>query len=49
MTDILSYKNLSIDLLCKSMDWFRYDRDLCHEKVELLITQHTPKASSYKL
>ena len=24
----LSYRNQSIDLFCKSMDWFLYDRDL---------------------
>ena len=30
----LSYRNQSIDLLCKSMDWFLYDRDLCHERVK---------------
>ena len=29
----LSYRNHSIDLLCKSMDWFLYDRDFCHEGV----------------
>ena len=28
----LSYRNQSIDLLCKSLDWFLYDRDLHHEK-----------------
>ena len=26
----LSYRNQSIDFRCKSMDWFLYDRDLCH-------------------
>ena len=30
----LSPRNLSIDLLSKSMDWFLYDRDLHHEKVK---------------
>ena len=30
----LSYKNQSIDLLCISMDWFLYDRDLHHERVK---------------
>ena len=30
----LSYRNQSIDLLCKSMDWFPYDIDLRHERVE---------------
>ena len=29
----LSYRSQSIDLLCKSMKWFLYDRDLHHEKV----------------
>ena len=28
-----SYRNQSIDLLCKSMDWFLYDRDVSHERV----------------
>ena len=27
----LSYRNQSIDLLCKSMEWFLYDNGLCHE------------------
>ena len=31
----LSYRNQSTDLLSKSMDWFLYDRDLCHEKVKV--------------
>ena len=31
----LSYRNPSIDLLCKSMDWFPYDRDLHHERNKL--------------
>ena len=30
----LSYRNQSIDLLCKSMDWFLNGRDLRHERVE---------------
>ena len=28
-----SYRIQSIDLLCKSVDWFPYDRDLLHERV----------------
>ena len=28
----LSYRNQSIELLCKSMDWFLYDNDPRHEK-----------------
>ena len=31
MTEVLIYGNQSIDLLCKSLDWFLYDRDLRHE------------------
>ena len=30
----LSYRNQSIDLLCKSMDWFLYDNDPHHERVK---------------
>ena len=30
----LSYRNQSIGLLCKSMDWFMYDLDLRHERVK---------------
>ena len=30
----LSYRNQSIDLFCKSMDWFLYDRDLRYERVK---------------
>ena len=30
----LSYRNQSIDLQSKSMDWFLYDRDLRHERVK---------------
>ena len=30
----LSYKNYTIGLLCKSMDWFLYDMDLRHERVK---------------
>ena len=33
MTESLSYRNQSIDLLCKSMDWFLYESDLRHERV----------------
>ena len=29
-----SYRNQSIDLLCKTMDWFLYDNGLCHERVK---------------
>ena len=30
----LSYRNQSTDFLCKSMDWFLYDRDLRQERVK---------------
>ena len=33
----LSYRNQSIDLLCKSMDWFLYNNSLRHEWVKQLI------------
>ena len=33
----LSYRNQSIDLLCKSMDWFLYDNGLRHERVKIKI------------
>ena len=39
----LSYRNKSIDLLCKSMDWFLYDRDLRHERVNDLVIIFTEK------
>ena len=32
----LSYGNQSIDLLCKSKDWFLYHRDLRHKRVKIL-------------
>ena len=32
----LWYRNQSIDLLCKSLDWFLYDRDLRPERVEII-------------
>ena len=33
MTEAVSYRNRSIDLLYKSMDWFVYDNGLRHERV----------------
>ena len=33
----LTYRNQSIDLLYNSMDWFLDDRDLCHERINLLM------------
>ena len=35
----LSYRNQSTDLLSKSMDWFLYDRNLRHERVNIKDTQ----------
>ena len=32
---LLLYRNQLSDLQSKSMDWFLYDRDLPHERVEL--------------
>ena len=43
----LSYKNQSIDLLCKLMEWFLYDKDIRHERVNTLFTHHTPEVCSY--
>ena len=33
MTEDLSNRNQSIDSLCKSMDWFLYDKDLRYEEL----------------
>ena len=33
MTEAVSYRSWSIDLLYKSMDWFLYDNGLRHERV----------------
>ena len=33
MTEAVIYRNQSIDLLCKSMDWFLYDNGLRYEKL----------------
>ena len=37
MMESLLYRNQSIDLLCKPIDRFLYDRDLSHERVKVLI------------
>ena len=34
MTDAVMYRNQSIDLRSKSMDWFLYDNGLRHERVK---------------
>ena len=36
----LSYRNQSIDLGSKSMDWFLYDNGLRHERVNFFILNH---------
>ena len=38
----LSHKNQSIDLQCKSMDWFLYDRNLRHERVKVICSRYIP-------
>ena len=40
----LSYKNQSIDLLLKLMDWFLYDNGLRHERVNYSVTHSQSKA-----
>ena len=40
-------KTGNIDLLCRLMDWSRYDKGLCHETVQTLLVHHTPKFCSY--
>ena len=35
MTESLSHRNQSIDLLCKSMNWFLYDEELRHEREKM--------------
>ena len=37
----LSYRNHSIDLQSKSMDWFVYDNGLRHEKVKVMLLKAT--------
>ena len=39
----LSYRNQAIDFLCKSVDWFLYDRDLHHERVKAIKFTNTQK------
>ena len=40
MMEVLSYRNQSTDLFCKSIDWFLYNRDLCHERFKTLFTTY---------
>ena len=41
----LSYRNQSVDLLRKSMDWFLYDNGLLHERVNIHIRVLTELAT----
>ena len=41
----LSYRNQSIDLPNKSMDWFLYYRGLCHERVKALYVQKNSESN----
>ena len=41
----LSYRNQSIDLPSKSMDWFLYDNDLRHERVKINLKKSICRAS----
>ena len=43
----LSHRNQSIDLHSKSMDWFLYDRHLCHERVKTMSNIYELKAVNY--
>ena len=36
---LLSYRNQSIDLRSKSMDWFLYDNGLRHERVNVALSE----------
>ena len=40
----LTYRNQSIDLLSKSVEWFLYDRDFLHERVKFY-SKNTKMAS----
>ena len=47
MTQVLSYRNKSIDLHSKLMDWFLYDRNLRHERVKGLSTLVRPSFTMF--
>ena len=42
----LLYRNQSIDLLCKSVDWFLYDNGFRHERVNILFILSTMVSKS---
>ena len=41
MTEVTSYRNQSIDLLYKSLDWFLHDRHFYHERVKPMLPLYT--------
>ena len=41
----LSYRNQFVDLLCKSVNWLLYDRNLRHERVKSIKASFTEKKS----
>ena len=44
----LSYRNQSIDLLLKSVDWFLYDKGLRHERVkDIWICRKVPDEAKF--
>ena len=43
LTESLLYRNQSIDLKSKSVGWFLYDRDLCHEIVNGMFFNWNPE------
>ena len=45
---LLSYRNQSIDLLRKSMDWFLYDNGLRQERVKELIQNSKPNLDFFR-
>ena len=47
--DTWSYRNQSIDLLCKSVNWFLYERDLPRERGKTFFACHTRKVFPYML
>ena len=47
--EVLSYRNLSIDLQSKSMDWFLYDRDHRHERVKKSMIKSSPVNTKFSI
>ena len=45
----LSYRNHSIDLQCKSMNWFLHDKHICQEELIFLLNYLVQRTSSCKL